>query len=54
MALYPYLQAEKDRELHEKIANQLAHEADVMKDVSDWVVGENVYSKRWHNPTALR
>lgn len=54
MALFPYLQSERDRELQEKITKHLAHEAEVMKDVSDWVVGENVYSKRWHNPTTFR
>jgi hypothetical protein len=30
---------------------KLAYEAEIMKNVKGWVVGESVYSKGWAKPT---
>lgn len=53
MAIMPFLQAEQDKMLAEQIAQANAKEADVMKHVPGWKVGESVYSqpRRWTRPT---
>ena len=53
MAIMPYLQAEQDKMLAEQIAQANAKEAEVMKHVPGWKVGESVYSqpRRWKQPT---
>eukprot|EP00600_Ochromonadales_sp_CCMP1393_P010929 CAMPEP_0174996996 /NCGR_PEP_ID=MMETSP0005-20121125/707_1 /TAXON_ID=420556 /ORGANISM="Ochromonas sp., Strain CCMP1393" /LENGTH=117 /DNA_ID=CAMNT_0016251471 /DNA_START=146 /DNA_END=499 /DNA_ORIENTATION=- len=45
MATLSFLQAEKDKEMAERINTALAEEAEIMKANPIWVVGENVYSK---------
>lgn len=45
-----FLQLEQDMALLGKIEKANLREAEVMKDVQGWVVGENVYSKRWSPP----
>ena len=51
MSIMPFLQAEQDKMLAEQIAQSNAKEAEVMKHVEGWKVGESVYSKRWSKPT---
>jgi NADH dehydrogenase (ubiquinone) 1 alpha subcomplex subunit 13 len=44
----PAIQAEWDREWMKWRADQLAKEAEIMKNVPGWVVGEKVYeNSRW-------
>ncbi|GMH90331.1 hypothetical protein TrVE_jg12172 [Triparma verrucosa] len=51
LSLYPYLQAESDRSYVKSEISQLKEEADLMKGVKGWKVGENVYnSKKWMPP----
>jgi hypothetical protein len=38
-------QVERDRENREIMRKELEHEAKIMKDVPDWIVGEKIYSK---------
>jgi NADH dehydrogenase (ubiquinone) 1 alpha subcomplex subunit 13 len=50
--LVPVLQAEEDRRWVEHKRRWDAQEAEVMKNVKDWKVGESVYSdNRWMPPT---
>jgi hypothetical protein len=35
-----------------KVAASLKHEAEVMKNVEGWKVGEKIYSSRWQAPTS--
>ncbi|EKX35985.1 hypothetical protein GUITHDRAFT_146129 [Guillardia theta CCMP2712] len=50
-ALSPFLQAEEDIDYVMREDQKLKWEAEVMKDVPGWVVGENVYhGKRWAPP----
>mmetsp|Transcript_9904 Transcript_9904/g.10003 ORF Transcript_9904/g.10003 Transcript_9904/m.10003 type:complete len:129 (-) Transcript_9904:102-488(-) len=51
IAILPYLQAESDRQLIAKITESNRQEAEIMKNVDGWKVGESVYSKRWMPPT---
>jgi len=51
MAILPYLQIEQDKLLLEQLHASHAKEAEVMKGVDGWKVGESVYSKRWVKPT---
>lgn len=51
MAIMPYLQAEQDKMLMAQLAESAAKEAEIMKNVEGWKVGESVYSKRWMKPT---
>ncbi len=46
-----FLKAERDRMAATELDQMYAREADIMKDRKDWVVGENVFSKRWLPPT---
>ncbi|KAJ1403707.1 GRIM-19 [Ochromonadaceae sp. CCMP2298] len=45
MATLSFLQAEKDREMAERLNVSLAEEKEVMKGDKNWVVGASVYSK---------
>ncbi|KAK9824121.1 hypothetical protein WJX72_007907 [[Myrmecia] bisecta] len=50
-ALYPTLQAEEDRRWIRHRDEVLEREAEIMKDVPGWKVGESVYhGKRWMPP----
>uniref|UniRef100_A0A3P6AGY8 NADH dehydrogenase [ubiquinone] 1 alpha subcomplex subunit 13 n=2 Tax=Brassica TaxID=3705 RepID=A0A3P6AGY8_BRAOL len=50
-AILPILQAEEDERFVSEWNKYLDYEADVMKDVPGWKVGENVYnSGRWMPP----
>ncbi|CAN7006764.1 unnamed protein product [Brassica rapa subsp. trilocularis] len=50
-AILPILQAEEDERFVSEWKKYLDYEADVMKDVPGWKVGENVYnSGRWMPP----
>ncbi|XP_010413900.1 PREDICTED: NADH dehydrogenase [ubiquinone] 1 alpha subcomplex subunit 13-B [Camelina sativa] len=50
-AILPILQAEEDERFVSEWKKYLEYEADVMKDVPGWKVGENVYnSGRWMPP----
>ncbi|KAI9140877.1 GRIM-19, partial [Paraphysoderma sedebokerense] len=52
--LTPVLQAESDREEVRRILHQEQTEAEVMKDVKGWKVGESVYhTKRYVPPTVM-
>uniref|UniRef100_A0A6P8S9N8 NADH dehydrogenase [ubiquinone] 1 alpha subcomplex subunit 13 n=1 Tax=Geotrypetes seraphini TaxID=260995 RepID=A0A6P8S9N8_GEOSA len=52
VALYPLLQAEKDRRLLRRLRMNLEEEAIIMKDVPGWKVGESVFhTDRWVNPS---
>ena len=52
MAIMPFLMAEQDAMNKAESDKKLAYEADIMKDVKGWVVGESVYSKgKWVKPT---
>ena len=51
MAIMPFLMAEQDAMNKVEQEKKLAYEADVMKNVKGWKVGESVYSKRWSPPT---
>lgn len=47
-AMAPILQAEEDRWYYEREKEIMAKEAEIMKDVKDWKVGESQYlTKRW-------
>ncbi|GKY95135.1 hypothetical protein MPSEU_000477400 [Mayamaea pseudoterrestris] len=49
-AMAPILQAEEDRWYVERENGILKHEAEIMKDVRGWTVGESTYhSDRWVN-----
>ena len=50
-ALVPVLQAEEDRRFVAGMARALEREAEVMRGVPGWRVGESVYSRRWMPPT---
>ncbi len=51
-AVAPILQAEADREYLERELINLKKEAEIMKDVEGWVVGQNPYnSKKWYPRT---
>ncbi|KAI9292666.1 GRIM-19 [Neoconidiobolus thromboides FSU 785] len=50
--LVPLLTAEEDRDLYRRQQASLAREAEIMKDVPGWKVGESVYNtKRYVQPT---
>ncbi|MBA0841094.1 hypothetical protein Goarm_003609 [Gossypium armourianum] len=50
-AILPVLQAEEDERFVKEWKKYLEYEAEVMKDVPGWKVGENVYnSGRWMPP----
>ncbi|PPD99463.1 hypothetical protein GOBAR_DD03509 [Gossypium barbadense] len=50
-AVLPVLQAEEDERFVKEWKKYLEYEAEVMKDVPGWKVGENVYnSGRWMPP----
>lgn len=52
MAILPYLMAEQDRYISAKILSENKEEAEIMKNVPGWIVGESVYhGKRWLPPT---
>ena len=51
MAIMPFLMAEQDAMNKVENDKKLAYEAEVMKNVKGWVVGESVYSKGWSKPT---
>ncbi|XP_029469673.1 NADH dehydrogenase [ubiquinone] 1 alpha subcomplex subunit 13 [Rhinatrema bivittatum] len=52
VALFPLLQAEKDRRLLRQLRENLEEEAIIMKDVPGWKVGESVFhTERWVNPS---
>lgn len=44
MHLVPLLTAEADRDAYRRSQAALAHEAETMKDVEGWKVGESVYN----------
>ena len=47
-AMAPILQAEEDRWYYEREKEIMAKEAEIMKNVKDWKVGESQYlTKRW-------
>ena len=49
--ILPLVQAEMDREWMKWRQGQLAKEAEIMKDVEGWQVGESVYhNDRWAPP----
>lgn len=50
MGLHAFFNAEEDRYNQAKIMRSDAAEAEIMKDVPGWKVGENPYSKRWDLP----
>lgn len=50
MAILPFLQAEKDAALGVQIAESRAKEAEIMKNVPGWVVGESSSGQRWNRP----
>eukprot|EP01117_Protostelium_nocturnum_P020542 TRINITY_DN9295_c0_g1_i1.p1 TRINITY_DN9295_c0_g1~~TRINITY_DN9295_c0_g1_i1.p1 ORF type:complete len:122 (-),score=28.88 TRINITY_DN9295_c0_g1_i1:117-482(-) len=50
LALVPLLQAETDRKFVRRQKELYKWEAEVMKDVPGWVVGEPVYHTRWMPP----
>merc|ERR1711907_533451 len=53
--LVPFLQAEEDRRYVAAKAATVAKEAEIMKDVPGWKVGESVYSGgRWMPPATQR
>ena len=43
-------QIEQDMKLLGKIEKANTREAEIMKSVEGWVVGDSVYSKRWSPP----
>ncbi|PKI66775.1 hypothetical protein CRG98_012781 [Punica granatum] len=52
-AILPTLQAEEDERFVKEWKKYLEYEADVMKDVPGWKVGESVYhSGRWVPPAS--
>ncbi|CAI8601925.1 unnamed protein product [Vicia faba] len=52
-AILPVLQAEEDERFVKEWHKYLEYEADVMKDVPGWKVGESVYnSGRWVPPAS--
>ncbi|KDO39564.1 hypothetical protein CISIN_1g031786mg [Citrus sinensis] len=52
-AILPMLQAEEDERFVKEWKKYLEYEAEVMKDVPGWKVGENVYnSGRWMPPAS--
>ncbi|PNY00821.1 NADH dehydrogenase [Trifolium pratense] len=52
-AILPVLQAEEDERFVKEWHKYLEYEADVMKDVPGWKVGESVYnSGRWVPPSS--
>lgn len=54
LAIVPYLQAEEDVRYHAHLLAKLDDEAQVMKGVKGWVVGQSVYNtKEWIPPTPL-
>ncbi|XP_072166617.1 NADH dehydrogenase [ubiquinone] 1 alpha subcomplex subunit 13-like [Diadema setosum] len=54
IALIPLVQAEYDREVLLRLRYNREQEAEIMKDVPDWTVGESVFnSKRWQEPSLL-
>ena len=54
MALYPYFQTEDDHKRIFEINENAEWERKVMKDNPNWVVNDNIYSKRWRDPTQRR
>eukprot|EP01039_Chlorochromonas_danica_P000275 gene275-294_t len=50
MGVVPFLMAESDRFHYRVIVKQLKEEAEIMKNVEGWKVGESVYSKRYSPP----
>jgi NADH dehydrogenase (ubiquinone) 1 alpha subcomplex subunit 13 len=50
-SLVPFLQAEEDRRWVKANQRFLAKQAEVMKDVPEFKVGESVYKTRWMPPT---
>eukprot|EP00118_Oscarella_pearsei_P025593 m.308433 g.308433 ORF g.308433 m.308433 type:complete len:131 (+) comp43982_c0_seq1:16-408(+) len=57
IALLPLLQAEQDRKVLRALKANEEAEAEIMKDVKDWKVGESVYhTKKWvpPHPSQLR
>ncbi|XP_067416435.1 NADH dehydrogenase [ubiquinone] 1 alpha subcomplex subunit 13 [Emydura macquarii macquarii] len=53
IALFPLLQAESDRRTLRLLRENLEEEANIMKDVPGWKVGESVFhTDRWVTPTA--
>ncbi|RIB23893.1 hypothetical protein C2G38_1958712 [Gigaspora rosea] len=52
--LVPLLTAELDRDTYRRNCAALAREAEIMKDVPGWKVGESVYNtKRYVGPTQI-
>ena len=54
MSILPFIQAEEDRKLIAEINESNKVEAEIMKDVPGWKVGESSYSKRYSPPVYYR
>nr|XP_054756156.1 NADH dehydrogenase [ubiquinone] 1 alpha subcomplex subunit 13-like [Lytechinus pictus] len=54
IAILPLIWAEKDREMLLRLQYNREQEAEIMKDVPGWTIGEGVFnSKRWYEPGLL-
>eukprot|EP00898_Chlorokybus_atmophyticus_P005621 jgi/Chlat1/605/Chrsp103S01026 len=54
VSIMPYLQAEEDARYVEKRKRQIELEAEIMRNVPGWKVGENVYKTRsWMPPASF-
>ena len=51
--LVPLLQAELDRDVYRRSLATLTKEAEIMKDVPDWKIGESVYNKKRYVPPSI-
>jgi NADH dehydrogenase (ubiquinone) 1 alpha subcomplex subunit 13 len=53
MHLLPLMTLERDRTYLQRLYRELATEADAMRDVPDWVVGQSVYHTKDYVPRRL-
>ncbi|RIA87346.1 hypothetical protein C1645_726575 [Glomus cerebriforme] len=51
--LIPMLQAEFDRDTYRRAQASLQREAEIMKDVPDWKIGESVYNSKRYVPPSV-
>ena len=51
--LIPLLQAEADRDTYRREVAAKEREAEIMKDVKDWKVGESVYNSKRYTPQSF-